>query len=169
MPMSQLLFSFTGRLNRKPYWLTTLAMIASLLVLIILAFVLIGGAAALAATPPGLGIGLIVLVLIYIPLLWVGLALGAKRLHDRNKSGWWLVLFWVLPGHPARGRRTDRDGIGIVLTGRGFGISIWGLVEIGFLRGTVGPNQYGPDPLEGHRLINAVALTAVRPCPIGGA
>jgi uncharacterized membrane protein YhaH (DUF805 family) len=30
-----------------------------------------------------------------------------------------------------------------------FALSIWGLVEIGFLRGTVGPNQYGPDPLEG--------------------
>jgi uncharacterized membrane protein YhaH (DUF805 family) len=27
-------------------------------------------------------------------------------------------------------------------------ISIWGLVELGFLRGTVGPNQYGPDPLQ---------------------
>jgi uncharacterized membrane protein YhaH (DUF805 family) len=25
---------------------------------------------------------------------------------------------------------------------------VWALVEIGFLRGTVGPNQYGPDPLE---------------------
>jgi uncharacterized membrane protein YhaH (DUF805 family) len=27
-------------------------------------------------------------------------------------------------------------------------ISIWALVELGFLRGTPGPNQYGPDPLQ---------------------
>jgi uncharacterized membrane protein YhaH (DUF805 family) len=27
-------------------------------------------------------------------------------------------------------------------------LSLWGLIELGFLRGTVGPNQYGPDPLE---------------------
>lgn len=26
-------------------------------------------------------------------------------------------------------------------------ISIWALVELGFLRGTVGANRYGPDPL----------------------
>lgn len=26
-------------------------------------------------------------------------------------------------------------------------IAIWALVELGFLRGTIGANQYGPDPL----------------------
>jgi uncharacterized membrane protein YhaH (DUF805 family) len=26
-------------------------------------------------------------------------------------------------------------------------IAIWGFVELGCLRGTPGPNQYGPDPL----------------------
>ncbi len=31
-----------------------------------------------------------------------------------------------------------------------FAISIWGFVEIGCLRGTEGPNQYGPDPLPPH-------------------
>jgi uncharacterized membrane protein YhaH (DUF805 family) len=29
-----------------------------------------------------------------------------------------------------------------------FAISIWGFVELGCLRGTDGPNTYGPDPLE---------------------
>jgi uncharacterized membrane protein YhaH (DUF805 family) len=28
-------------------------------------------------------------------------------------------------------------------------IAIWALVELGFLRGTDGPNQHGPDPLAG--------------------
>jgi len=31
-----------------------------------------------------------------------------------------------------------------------FAISIWAIVVLGFLRGTRGPNRYGPDPLEGH-------------------
>jgi uncharacterized membrane protein YhaH (DUF805 family) len=38
----------------------------------------------------------------------------------------------------------------VVASGAGlvsFAISIWALVELGFLRGTPGPNQYGPDPL----------------------
>jgi uncharacterized membrane protein YhaH (DUF805 family) len=39
------------------------------------------------------------------------------------------------------------DGAGIILNLISFAISIWALVELGFLRGTVGPNRYGPDPL----------------------
>ena len=27
-------------------------------------------------------------------------------------------------------------------------IGIWFLIELGFLRGTVGPNTFGPDPLQ---------------------
>jgi uncharacterized membrane protein YhaH (DUF805 family) len=76
------------------------------------------------------------------------LALGAKRLHDRNKSAWWLALFWLLPG-VLQGIGEQIGTAGIVLSIAAFAISIWGLVELGFLRGTVGPNQYGPDPLEG--------------------
>jgi len=30
----------------------------------------------------------------------------------------------------------------------GICISIWAVVEIGFLRGTAGPNRFGPDPLQ---------------------
>jgi hypothetical protein len=32
----------------------------------------------------------------------------------------------------------------------GFALSIWGFVEIGFLRGTAEPNRYGPNPLALH-------------------
>jgi uncharacterized membrane protein YhaH (DUF805 family) len=150
MPMSQLLFSFSGRLNRKPYWLTTLAMIAVVIVAMILLFALAGGAAILTGDASGLGIGFfLVAFIVYIPLLWVGLALGVKRLHDRNKSGWWLALFWLLPG-VLQGIGEQIGTLGIVLMVASLAISIWGLVELGFLRGTVGPNQYGPDPLEGH-------------------
>lgn len=148
MPMSQLLFSFSGRLNRKPYWLTTLAMVAVILVVVILIFALAGGAALATGDMSGLGVAFILLLIIYIPLLWVGIALGVKRLHDRNKSGWWLVLFWLLPAI-LQGIGEYVGTLGIVLMIAAFAISIWGLVEIGFLRGTVGPNQYGPDPLEG--------------------
>ena len=38
--------------------------------------------------------------------------------------------------------------VSFVLGLASFVISIWGLVELGFLRGTVGPNPYGPDPLQ---------------------
>ena len=47
-----------------------------------------------------------------------------KRWHDRGKSGWW-VLIALIP-----------------LVG-----PIWAIIETGFLPGTSGPNEYGPDPL----------------------
>ena len=147
MPLSQLLFSFSGRLNRKPYWLTTLVIILILLVVMVLVFA-IGGAGLMTGDFSGLGIMLVIIVLAYIPLLWIGLAISAKRLHDRNKSAWWLVLFYLVPAI-LQGIGEQIGTAGIILTLGGFAISIWALVEIGFLRGTVGPNQYGPDPLEG--------------------
>jgi uncharacterized membrane protein YhaH (DUF805 family) len=145
MSMSQLLFSFSGRLNRKPYWLTTLCIVLVMVVVIIL-IVALGGAGLMSGDFSGLGLMLLLIVLAYIPILWIGLAISAKRLHDRNKSAWWLVLFYLVPAI-LQGVGEQLGTAGIILTLAGLGISIWALVEIGFLRGTVGPNQYGPDPL----------------------
>ena len=44
-----------------------------------------------------------------------------KRFHDRDKSGWW-VLIGLIP----------------IIGG------IWLLIELGFLKGTPGPNRFGP-------------------------
>jgi len=63
------------------------------------------------------------MVVLYIPVVWFSLALQVKRWHDRGKSGWW-VLINLIP----------------------FVGGLWALVECGFLRGTEGPNQFGPDP-----------------------
>ena len=148
MPMSQLLFSFSGRLNRKPWWLVGLAMVVIMIVVMIAVFIAAGvGAGGNPIDSFGaLGGALIVLLLLLIPIIWIGLALGAKRLHDRNKSAWWLVVFYLVPG-VIDGIGSQLGGAGIIFSIASFAISIWGLVEMGFLRGTVGPNQYGPDPL----------------------
>jgi uncharacterized membrane protein YhaH (DUF805 family) len=54
----------------------------------------------------------------------ISIAVAVKRYHDRNKSGWWVLIVFV----PVIG-------------------GLWYLIECGFLRGTPGPNNYGPDPL----------------------
>ncbi len=148
MSMTELLFSFTGRLNRKPFWLTTLAIIVVMLVLVGFIFAYVGGAAAMGGGLGALGGAVLILIVLYIPLIWIGLALGAKRLHDRNKSAWWLLVFYVLPS-VLQGVGEHAGGLALILGLAGFAISIWGLVELGFLRGTIGSNQYGPDPLAG--------------------
>jgi len=138
--MWDLFFSFRGRINRQPYWLATLFMIV-----LALAVVFASLSAGLMA-----GGGALLLLVIYIPLVWAGFALAVKRLHDRDKSAWWLLVFYIVPGFlQGIGRALDETSwsLGLVLLLAGFGLSIWGLVEIGFLRGTRGPNRYGPDPL----------------------
>jgi uncharacterized membrane protein YhaH (DUF805 family) len=61
-----------------------------------------------------------------LALFLPGLALGFRRLHDRNKSAWWLLL-WFLPV------------IGWII------MFVW----MYCLRGTAGDNRFGPDPLGG--------------------
>ena len=143
MPMTQLLFSFQGRLNRKPYWMTAIATMVIIIVLLLLALILIREHRFEFA-----GLTLVLLVILYIPLIWIGLAIGAKRLHDRDKSAWWLLVFYAAPGIlSTAGNRMEDVGF-IILHIISFGISVWAFVELGCLRGTPGPNRYGPDPLD---------------------
>jgi uncharacterized membrane protein YhaH (DUF805 family) len=89
-----------------------------------------GGSAYLTATDPTMvmqsmsSTGFIPLI-IFIPLLWIGLAVNVKRWHDRDKSGWWILINLV----PVIG-------------------GLWSLIETGFLPGTRGSNRFGPDPLQ---------------------
>jgi uncharacterized membrane protein YhaH (DUF805 family) len=77
---------------------------------------------------------------------WI--AVGLKRLHDRDKTGWWLVLFYAVPGILSAAAPPIGTAGNLLLV-LSFAIEIWALVEIGCLPGTAGPNQYGPDPLAG--------------------
>jgi len=141
--MTQLLFSFQGRLNRKPYWMTAIATMVIIIVLLLFALILIREHRFEFA-----GLTLTLLVILYIPLIWIGLAIGAKRLHDRDKSAWWLLVFYAAPGIlSTAGNRMEEVGF-IILHIISFGISVWAFVELGCLRGTPGPNRYGPDPLD---------------------
>ena len=71
MSMSQLLFSFQGRLNRKPYWMTAIAITILMIALIVIAI------SFFVEREIGAGIAVVALIaLLYIPLIWVGLAVG---------------------------------------------------------------------------------------------
>ena len=136
MTIAALLFSFHGRVSRMPYWLVSLAILFA--IGLVVALLAVGGFLQSAAP----------LLVLLLPLIWIGLALAAKRLHDRNKSAWWLVVFYVLPGiMDAIGSGAGEAEIAFSIAS--FGLSIWALIELGFLRGTIGPNDYGPDPLAG--------------------
>lgn len=62
-------------------------------------------------------------ILVNLVLLWPAVAISAKRWHDRDRSGWWVLLALV----PVIGW-------------------IWMLADNGFRRGTPGANRYGAPP-----------------------
>ncbi len=166
MNIFHLFFGFGGRLNRAKYWLVTVVWIAIWVVALVAALVILGANWPDSDLPADekrsayLDI-LLDYAAIFVPLFVIGwisaLAVGIRRLHDRNKSGWWIVLFYFGPAVIEIFRLgTDLPGASPVLGLASAIISIWMLVELGFLRGTHGPNHYGADPLQR----GAVAATA---------
>jgi uncharacterized membrane protein YhaH (DUF805 family) len=128
MDIVSLLTSFEGRINRAKWWLGLLILvIVQWIVWYIIAMTM--GVDMMGSSDPAqmeqaltaMGIPLLIISLIF---LYPSLALYTKRWHDRGKSGWWTLIILI----PIIG-------------------GIWALIELGILRGTVGPNQYGPDPL----------------------
>jgi uncharacterized membrane protein YhaH (DUF805 family) len=100
-------FSFDGRVSRGTFWgITALSIIAYLI-----AYFFVASENAIL---------IIVAIVLYIVLFVVSLATSIKRWHDRDKSGWWILISLV----PIIG-------------------GLWALIEQGFLAGTEGPNQYG--------------------------
>ena len=82
-----LLFGFSGRINRAKFWLAAL-------IYVVFFFGVIGIAMLMLSS---LDTMFIAALLAYVPLIVSGLAVGIKRLHDRDKSGWWLLLFYLAP------------------------------------------------------------------------
>jgi uncharacterized membrane protein YhaH (DUF805 family) len=162
------LHSFGGRIGRGRYWRATLgilgSMIAALLLLTLIceAFGIATGPVAInivgisASIEPADGdkavkvalfphVATILMTLVFARFF---VAASIKRLHDRNRSGWWIIPFVFATGiYSQFGDRLGESWpaalIGLaVLIG-----SIWGGAEMYVLKGTRGPNRFGPDPL----------------------
>jgi uncharacterized membrane protein YhaH (DUF805 family) len=79
---------------------------------------------------------------------WIYLATAIKRLHDRDRSGWWIVPFFFVPRLLFRFWDLLPDANWFLpLDWAIHALWLWGIVEMFFLRGTSGGNRFGPDPL----------------------
>ncbi len=160
--MFRFFFSFNGRVNRAKFWLFVL--FAGIIQQYAARFI-----------DPGLPIAIMGKSLPYVAvaifLFWSTLALCTKRLQDRDKSGAWILFFIGLPYVFWFGAEVAGDFpvggfssiqvflnyyphlsatrlpfvIGFVVCA--IAIYSWGFVELFCLRGTIGDNGYGPDPL----------------------
>jgi uncharacterized membrane protein YhaH (DUF805 family) len=144
MEYARLLFSFKGRINRARFLVVQLTLLA----LWFMVWVKFSLQFASQWEPWVLSIAMI----------WINAATTVKRLHDRDRRGWWAVAIFVV-------NRLSYVYYGLFF-GSYFGVDIstagqlllvmlvvalsllqtWVVIELFFLIGSDGPNRFGPDP-----------------------
>ena len=146
-------FSFRGRINRARYW----AFVGIVLLAVAFIAIVIWAVATSGSEMADTIVGSIIVVTT-LPYLISSFAIQTKRLHDRDKSAWWLVWFYFLPAALAGfvEAMVGDEAIAALVGLLPLPMYIWGFVETGCLKGTDGPNRYGADPLDG---TEAVAKT----------
>jgi uncharacterized membrane protein YhaH (DUF805 family) len=143
-------FSPAGRISRTQYWLHFFLPVF-IIGLILDALKLVGEPFKVLAA------------VFQLIVLWPGIAVLIKRIHDRNKSGWLVfalygplivTLAFALGALAAIGLSDNATGgvlavVAIIFCGITLIIGIWFFIEFGCLRGTIGANRFGPDPVSG--------------------
>jgi uncharacterized membrane protein YhaH (DUF805 family) len=108
---------FSGRSRRKEYWLFLL-----FIILVSVGVGVVEAALGLAGTVGPYGaVSLLFAIAIIVP----SIAVGVRRLHDTDRSGWWILISFV-------------PIVGSIV-----------LLVFYVLEGTRGPNRFGPDPKGG--------------------
>ena len=140
-----LFLSWDGRIGRRDFWIASTIMFILCFVVSSAVILLIAG------NTHGASFFAPILFIIIFPIA-NGPAI-VKRLHDRAKSEQWYglmlvapicwVLFFLVP-FPMKSFFSFAATISSV-------VYYWFFVELGFLRGTCGPNNYGAEPLDRSR------------------
>lgn len=147
MSLWQLLFSLRGRIDRTKYLL-------SLISVNVLSF--ISALAIVAIIPTDLLESIYFLVFVIVIefiTTYILAAIGAKRLHDRNKSGWWILLIATAPSYllVPSAKIAQMGGpfatLSMLVNLASFGLILWAWIDLVRRRGTPGENRFGPDPL----------------------
>jgi uncharacterized membrane protein YhaH (DUF805 family) len=134
--------SFEGRISRKMFWIGIAILVVAELVVYLIAEALQGDRLS---------------AITDLAFIYPEFAVAVKRAHDRDLPIWILIVFF--------GGEAVLDLLTVLeLTGSGDQPSVLSLfvavpftvllvalmIELGFRRGTIGPNQYGPDPVASH-------------------
>ena len=106
--------TFSGRAARSEFWYWTLFVV----LVTMAAGILDRGLFDFDESTTTGVFGPLVSLIFFLP----GLAVSVRRLHDLDRTGWWLLLVLTI--------------IGVIL------LIIWDCIK-----GTTGPNRFGPDPL----------------------
>jgi uncharacterized membrane protein YhaH (DUF805 family) len=130
-------FGFKGRMRRRDYAFRQLGV---LLVQLVIVGTFEGRPEWLLAASP-------VLLLAF----WIGIPQTMRRLHDIDLPGYWVLLLLTLG---VAGQLVPPPLVYVFS-----GVCWWSQVWFFFKRGTVGENQYGPDPIPNLDLANVQSAT----------
>jgi uncharacterized membrane protein YhaH (DUF805 family) len=129
---------FSGRSRRLEFWMFALFTIICYLVVFAISSALGFSFTNVVASSAGGSVAFygsffsgngILFVILWAALLLPTIAVSVRRLHDRDMSGWWYLPVIALAWVPLIGG----------LIGLAF-------LVVTLLRGTPGPNRFGPDP-----------------------
>lgn len=147
MDYGRLLFGFSGRINRARYLAVQLALLTFGLVLWL-------------KSP----FGQVMQAGAIIAMLWINAATTAKRLHDRDRSGWWAIavlivnplcyvyyalFFGLYFGVDVSGAQQVLHVMGVLALSV---LQTWIVIELFFMIGTDGRNRFGADPTRSAKL-----------------
>jgi uncharacterized membrane protein YhaH (DUF805 family) len=151
---------FSGRSRRMEYWMWVVFQMLIAIAFWVLMMVTVGSAMMSTArgNPTGMlaagGAAMViwaVMMLVWLAFIIPGLAVSVRRLHDTNRSGWWILapiagycIMFVGISMTANGSSMG----GVLMTIGGIAVLVLAIMLFVFmlLEGTKGPNKYGPDP-----------------------
>ena len=145
--------SFDGRINRRQWWIG---------IVILFVVVAVIGVAVTWLFGDGV-IGRILMLAVSLGALWPVAGLASRRLHDRGQAMLPKILLFYGPAtvfsvlnalnigfRPMQlpdGTVTMMPRLWVTVVGLlSLGALIWALVELGFMKGDIADNEYGPPP-----------------------
>jgi uncharacterized membrane protein YhaH (DUF805 family) len=139
MDWAYLLNSFDGRISRKTFWIAMGAITVA---------EIFGHLAAQLIEGDRLS------AIVDLAFTYPEFAIALKRGHDRNMPVWLLGVFFaagavldLLTVLEWTGTEDEPSMLSLLIALPFTVLGVALLVELGFRKGTSGPNQYGPDPL----------------------
>ena len=139
MDWAYLLNSFDGRISRQTFWVAMGVLTVAELFAHIVAQAIQGDRLS---------------AIVDLAFTYPEFAIAAKRGHDREMPLWLLIIFFgagavldLLTVLQLNGTDEEPSLLSVFIAVPFTVLGLALLIELGFRRGTVGPNQYGPDPL----------------------
>ncbi|MFY9769200.1 MAG: DUF805 domain-containing protein [Xanthobacteraceae bacterium] len=142
MDWAYLLNSFEGRISRKTFWIGMAVLVSAEILGHLVAQTLQGDRLS---------------AIVDLAFTYPEFAIATKRAHDRDLPIWILFIFFgggamldLLTVLQLTGSDEQPSGLSLVIAVPFTVLLVALLIELGFRRGTIGPNQYGPDPVASH-------------------